>query len=41
MRRLAPVRAGEPCVHHLYRRPQDIPEETYVRIGKFKPALDC
>ena len=36
-----PERAGEPCVHHVYRRPQDIPEEIYVRIGKSKPAVDC
>lgn len=35
-----PERAGEPCVHHVYRRPQDIPEEIYVRIGKAKPASD-
>ena len=35
-----PERAGEPCVHHVYRRPQDIPEEIYVRIGKSKPGRD-
>lgn len=35
-----PERAGERCVHHVYRRPQDIPEEIYVRIGKSKPARD-
>lgn len=35
-----PARAGEPCVHHVYRRPTDIPDEIYVRIGKSKPAED-
>jgi hypothetical protein len=35
-----PERAGEPCVHHVYRRPTDIPDEIYVRIGKVKPAED-
>ena len=35
-----PERAGEACVHHVYRRPQDIPEEIYVRIGKSKPGRD-
>ena len=34
-----PERAGEPCVHHVYRDPDDIPEEIYVRIGKTKPAV--
>jgi len=33
-----PERAGEPCVHHVYRDADDIPEEIYVRIGKTKPA---
>ncbi len=35
-----PERAGEPCVHHVYRRPEDIPEEIYLRIGARKPATD-
>ncbi|MDW3219775.1 MAG: hypothetical protein R8F63_14265 [Acidimicrobiales bacterium] len=35
-----PERAGEPCVHHVYRRPTDIPDEVYVRIGKRKPPED-
>lgn len=35
-----PERAGEPCVHHVYRRPTDIPDEIYVRIGASKPAGD-
>jgi hypothetical protein len=35
-----PERAGEPCVHHVYRRPEDIPEEIYLRIGARKPAMD-
>lgn len=35
-----PERAGEPCVHHVYRRPTDIPDEIYVRIGARKPAED-
>ncbi|MEZ5166479.1 MAG: hypothetical protein R2695_08290 [Acidimicrobiales bacterium] len=35
-----PERPGDPCVHHVYRRPEDIPEEIYVRIGKTKPEAD-
>lgn len=35
-----PERAGEPCVHHVYRRPTDIPDEIYVRIGARKPTED-
>lgn len=35
-----PQRPGEPCVHHVYRRPEDIPDEIYVRIGARKPARD-
>jgi hypothetical protein len=35
-----PERPGEPCVHHVYRRPEDIPEEIYVRIGARKPERD-
>lgn len=33
-----PERPGDPCVHHVYRDAEDIPEEIYVRIGKTKPA---
>ena len=32
-----PERPGQPCVHHVYRRREDIPEEAYVRIGRTKP----
>ena len=32
-----PERPGDPCVHHVYRRADDIPEEIYVRIGARKP----
>ena len=32
-------RPGEPCVRHVYRDPDDIPEEIYVRIGKTKPVF--
>lgn len=32
-----PQRPGEPCLHHLYRRREDIPEEAYVRIGRTRP----
>lgn len=35
-----PERPGDPCVHHVYRRPADIPAEVYVRIGATKPAAD-
>jgi hypothetical protein len=33
-----PERPGEPCVHYLYKNPEDIPEEYYTRVGKEKPA---
>jgi hypothetical protein len=33
-----PERAGEPCVHHVYKDPARIPEEIYRRVGKEKPA---
>lgn len=33
-----PERAGEPCVHHVYRRVEDVPEEIYLRIGRRKPG---
>lgn len=36
-----PARPGEPCVHHVYRRPEDIPEELYARIGHRKPERDA
>ena len=35
-----PERPGEPCVHHVYKQPSDIPEEIYVRIGMTKPESD-
>ena len=35
-----PERPGEPCIHHVYRRPEDIPDEIYVRIGAKKPQAD-
>jgi hypothetical protein len=28
-----PERAGEPCIHHVYKDVTAIPEEAYVRIG--------
>jgi hypothetical protein len=28
-----PERAGEPCVHHVYKDVAAIPEEAYLRIG--------
>lgn len=33
-----PERPGEACVHHVYRRREDIPDEAYVRIGRTKPT---
>lgn len=32
-----PERAGEPCVHHIYKDPGSIPDEIYRRVGKEKP----
>lgn len=32
-----PTRAGEACVHHVYKNPRAIPDEVYVRIGKRAP----
>ena len=36
----APARrkAGEPCVHHIYKDVADIPPEAYERIGKAPPT---
>ena len=34
-----PERAGEPCVHHVYKDVTAIPDEAYRRIGKEPPAL--
>jgi hypothetical protein len=31
-----PERAGEPCVHHVYKDPAQIPDEIYRRVGKQK-----
>ncbi len=33
-----PERAGEPCVHHVYKETAAIPADAYERIGKAKPA---
>ena len=33
-----PERAGQPCVHHVYKDPAAIPAEAYERIGKAKPG---
>ena len=35
-----PQQPGEPCVHHIYRERDDVPEEAYVRIGRAKPSRD-
>jgi hypothetical protein len=32
-----PVRAGEPCIHHIYKDVAAIPAEAYERIGKPAP----
>ena len=32
-----PERAGEPCVHHVYKDMTAIPDAAYVRIGKRPP----
>ena len=33
-----PERAGEPCVHHVYKDMTAIPDAAYVRIGKRPPG---
>lgn len=34
-----PPRApGERCIHEVYKRPDAVPDEAYVRIGKTKPS---
>jgi hypothetical protein len=33
-----PERAGEPCIHHVYKDVAAIPDEAYVRIGKPPPT---
>src|SRR6478609_9393661 len=33
-----PVRAGEPCVHHVYKDVDAIPAEAYERIGTPRPT---
>jgi hypothetical protein len=35
-----PERPGEPCVHHIYKDVQSIPEEDYRRIGKARPSSE-
>jgi hypothetical protein len=32
-----PERAGEPCVHHVYKDASLMPEDVYLRIGKRPP----
>ena len=33
-----PERPGEPCVHHIYKDVDAVPDEAYRRIGKDEPA---
>jgi hypothetical protein len=33
-----PERAGEPCVHHIYKDTGAVPDEAYRRIGKARPS---
>jgi hypothetical protein len=33
-----PERAGEPCVHHVYKDARALPDEAYERLGKTPPA---
>ena len=28
-----PKKSGDPCVHHIYKNPEKIPDEYYERIG--------
>jgi hypothetical protein len=32
-----PTKAGERCVHHIYKDTGSIPEEVFARLGKTKP----
>jgi hypothetical protein len=33
-----PTAPGEPCVHHIYRDPDAIPDEVYLRLGRTRPT---
>jgi hypothetical protein len=33
-----PQRPGEPCVHHIYKDVDAVPDDAYRRIGKDKPG---
>ncbi|MGI9602299.1 MAG: hypothetical protein ACR2QE_10470 [Acidimicrobiales bacterium] len=33
-----PTAPGEPCVHEVFKRPDDVPEQAYERIGRTKPS---
>ncbi|HYU38641.1 MAG TPA: hypothetical protein VEM59_02240 [Acidimicrobiia bacterium] len=35
-----PERPGEPCVHHIYKDVNAIPDEAYHRIGKAPPSSE-
>jgi hypothetical protein len=35
-----PVRAGDQCVHHIYKDPGAIPDSAYLRIGVSEPNAD-
>ena len=35
-----PENPGDPCVHHIYKNPKDIPEEYYRKIGMEKSKKD-
>jgi hypothetical protein len=32
------TKPGDRCIHHVYKRPEDIPGEIYRRVGKEKPS---
>jgi hypothetical protein len=36
-----PRKPGDPCVHYIYKNPEDIPERYYQRIGLDKSKTDA
>ena len=33
-----PRHPGEACVHHVHRRPADVPDEVWTRVGRTRPS---
>jgi len=34
-----PAKSGDPCIHYIYKNPNDIPEQFYNRIGMRKSGI--